>query len=82
LNVLLALALCSCTNYLWSPPIKRTTHERLADAMPISDLVMVPRKRAAGKGVGKSVGTLSDTDGETQAKTGAFRQTPEIQTVD
>ena len=25
-------------------------HERLADAMPISDLVMVPRKRAAGKG--------------------------------
>ena len=57
-------------------------HERLADAMPSSDLVMVPRKRAASKPVGKSVGTLSDTDGETQAKTGASRQTPEIQTVD
>jgi hypothetical protein len=25
-------------------------HERLVNAMPISDLVMVPRKRAAGKG--------------------------------
>ena len=45
-------------------------HERLADAVPIADLVTAPRKRAAGKGVGKSVGTLSDTDGETQAKTG------------
>ena len=64
------------------PMHEMPAHERLADAMPISDLVMVARKRAAGKGVGKSVGTLSDTDGETQAKTGAFRQTPEIQTVD
>ena len=57
-------------------------HERLADAMPISDLVMVPRKRAAGKGVGKSVGTLTDTDGETQAKTGSFSETVEERTSD
>ena len=55
------------------PMHEMPAHERLADAMPISDLV--PRKRAAGKGVGKSVGTLSDTDGETQAKTGSLGET-------
>ena len=55
-------------------------HERLADAMPISDLVMVPRKRAAGKGVGKSVGTLSDTDGETQGQTGPLGETVQERT--
>ena len=56
-------------------------HERLADAMPISDLVMVRRRRAAGKPVGKSVGTLSDTDGETQGKAGPLGETHETRTV-
>ena len=29
-------------------------HERLADAVPIADLVTAPRKRASGKGAGKN----------------------------
>ena len=32
-------------------------HERLADAVPIADLVTATRKRAAGKGAGKNAGT-------------------------
>ena len=32
-------------------------HERLADAVPIADLVTALRKRASGKAVGKNVGT-------------------------
>jgi hypothetical protein len=32
-------------------------HERLADAVPIADLVTASRKRASGKAVGKNVGT-------------------------
>jgi hypothetical protein len=34
------------------------THERLAEVMPIADLVTAPRKRGAGKGDGKSDGTF------------------------
>jgi integrase len=49
--------------------------ERLAAAVPISDLVMDPRRRASNKPVGKSVGTLSDTDRQTPTKTGSVRQT-------
>jgi hypothetical protein len=52
------------------PTHEMPAHECLADAMPSSDLVMVPRKRAAGKPVGKSVGTLSDTDGKLREKRG------------
>lgn len=33
-------------------------HERLAEAVPIADLVTVPRKRASGKPVGNNDGTL------------------------
>ena len=51
-------------------------HERLATAMPIADLVMDPRRRARNKAVGKSVGTLPDTDRQTPTKTGSLRQTP------
>ena len=50
-------------------------HERLADAVPIADLVTVARKRASGKGVGKIDGTLPGTRGETSTKTGPDRQT-------
>ena len=50
-------------------------HERLAAAVPISDLVMDPRRRARNKPVGKSVGTLTDTDRQTPTKTGSLRQT-------
>jgi integrase len=50
-------------------------HERLADAVPIADLVTVARKRASGRGVGKSDGTLPGTLGETSTKTGPDRQT-------
>jgi hypothetical protein len=32
-------------------------HERLAEAVPIADLVTLARKRASGKPVGKDVGT-------------------------
>jgi integrase-like protein len=32
-------------------------HERLAEAVPIADLVTLARKRASGKPVGKNVGT-------------------------
>jgi hypothetical protein len=32
-------------------------HERLADAVPIADLVTAGRKRASGKPVGKDAGT-------------------------
>jgi hypothetical protein len=50
-------------------------HERLADAVPIADLVTVARKRASGKGVGKNDGTLSGTLGQTSTKTAPDRQT-------
>ena len=50
-------------------------HERLADAVPIADLVTATRKRASGKGVGKSVGTLTESLGQTPTKTGSDRQT-------
>jgi integrase len=49
-------------------------HERLADAVPIADLVTLARKRAGGKPDGKSDGTHSGTDGETPAKTGTDRK--------
>ena len=45
-------------------------HERLADAVPIADLVTVARKRASGKGVGKNDGARPGTRGETSTKTG------------
>jgi hypothetical protein len=38
-------------------------HERLADAVPIADLVTAPRKRASGKGAGKNAGTLHGKTG-------------------
>ena len=38
-------------------------HERLADAVPIADLVTAPRKRASGKGAGKNAGTLPEKTG-------------------
>ena len=38
-------------------------HERLADAVPIADLVTAPRKRASGKGAGKNAGTLQEKTG-------------------
>src|SRR6185436_17051762 len=50
-------------------------HERLADAVPIADLVTAARKRASGKGVGKSVGTLTESLGQTPTKTWPDRQT-------
>ena len=50
-------------------------HERLADAVPIADLVTATRKRASGKGVGKSVGTLTESLRQTPTKTGSDRQT-------
>jgi hypothetical protein len=49
--------------------------ERLAGAVPIADLVTATRKRASGKGVGKSVGTLTASLGQTPTKTGSDRQT-------
>ena len=52
-----------------------SAHERLADAVPIADLVTATRKRASGKGVGKSVGTLTESLGQTPTKTGSDRQT-------
>jgi hypothetical protein len=56
-------------------------HERLADAMPISDLVMVPRKRAAGKGVGKVSGLFPTQMGKTQGNTEPLRETHKTRTV-
>ena len=56
--------------------------ERLAGAVPIADLVTATRKRASGKGVGKSVATLTASLGQTPTKTGSDRQTrnaPQIQ---
>jgi len=35
-------------------------HERLADAVPIADLVTAPRNRASGNDVGKNDGTLPE----------------------
>ena len=49
-------------------------HERLAEAVPIADLVTAPRKRAAGKPDGRSDGTHSGPDEETSAKTGTHRK--------
>ncbi len=49
-------------------------HERLADAVPIADLVTIARKRAGGKPDGKSDGTHSGTDEEAPAKTGTDRK--------
>ena len=49
-------------------------HERLADAVPIADLVTAARKRATGKGDGKNDGTLPGPLGETPAKTGPDRK--------
>ena len=43
-------------------------HERLAEAVPIADLVTAPRKRASNKSVGTFVGTLPGTLEETQGK--------------
>jgi integrase len=40
-------------------------HERLAEAVPIADLVTVARKRASNKPVGKNVGTFSGAVEET-----------------
>jgi hypothetical protein len=40
-------------------------HERLAEAVPIADLVTVARKRASNTPVGKSVGTFSGAVEET-----------------
>ena len=45
-------------------------HERLADAVPIADLVTVSRKRASGKGVGKNDGTRPGTLGKLQQRRG------------
>jgi integrase len=45
-------------------------HERLADAVPIADLVTASRKRAVGKGDGKNDGTLPRSLEETPVKTG------------
>ena len=49
-------------------------HERLADAVPIADLVTASRKRAAGKGDGKNDGTFPRPLEETPAKTGTDRK--------
>ena len=49
-------------------------HERLADAVPIADLVTAPRKRASGKPVGIFVGTLPEPLEETPVKTGPDRK--------
>jgi integrase len=49
-------------------------HERLADAVPIADLVTMSRKRASGKGDGKNDGTHSGPLEETPAKTGTDRK--------
>jgi integrase len=49
-------------------------HERLADAVPIADLVTAPRKRASGKGAGTNAGTLPRAFEETQGKTGPDRK--------
>jgi hypothetical protein len=43
-------------------------HERLADAVPIADLVTLARRRAGGKPDGKSDGTHSGTGEETRSK--------------
>ena len=51
-----------------------TAHERLADAVPIADLVTVPRKRASGKSDGNNDGTHSGPLEETQGKTGPDRK--------
>jgi integrase len=49
-------------------------HERLADAVPIADLVTATRKRASGKGVGTFDGTHSGPLEETRGKTGPDRR--------
>lgn len=49
-------------------------HERLANAVPIADLVTAPRKRAAGKGDGKNDGTQIRALEETQGKRGTDRK--------
>jgi hypothetical protein len=43
-------------------------HERLADAVPIADLVTAPRKRASSKGVGKNDGTRPEPREELKGK--------------
>ena len=55
--------------YQLRPVREIAAYERLAQAVPIADLVTLARKRASGKPVGTFVGTHSGTDGETQAKT-------------
>jgi integrase len=56
-------------------------HERLADAVPIADLVTVSRKRASGKGVGKNDGTHSGSFEETPVKTETDRKLATIAQV-
>jgi hypothetical protein len=55
-------------------PTTVTRVNDLDDAVPMADLVTMPRKRASGKGVGTFDGTHSRSLEETQGKTGPDRK--------
>jgi hypothetical protein len=55
------------THYTHLRPVHEIpAHERLADAVPIADLVTAARKRASGKAAGKNAGTPTAPLDETQ----------------
>src|SRR6185436_85180 len=53
-------------------------HERLADAVPIADLVTVARKRASGKGVGKMMGHSREHLDKLQQRRGQIDKLPKM----